>query len=419
MTNKFNVSNQFKALCAGLMVAALFAVVVGHQVDAVRIKLALLVAGFYFTSLCLGGLFFTALQHVTKAGWSVNVRRFSESMVGFTATSLNTPILLAAILPFLLIVLVGGEGVERTWQSIEGVLAPGGLLYKWWFAGDASADYLLQHKRPYLNPSFFSLRFVVFWCLWLLFGYKLVRMSLRQDKTGDTKLTHKLLPWSVVFVLVFALTYSLLSVDWLMSLEAHWFSTIFGVYCFAGLFQSTMAAMILLIVYAMRRGWLDGVVTANHLHDLGKFMFAFTVFWAYIAFSQYMLIWYANLPEETMFYLPRSKGEWLWVSLALLVFRFVVPFLMLLPRWAKRQPEYLSVMAVLVLIMQWVDIYWLVYPSHAKFHDVVVFGWMEVLVFLGCAGSFMLGVTKFLSTHPLVPTHDPRGHESQHHKVLY
>src|ERR1700730_7810862 len=140
-----------------------------------------------------------------------------------------------------------------------------------------------------------------------------------------------------------------------MSLQPHGFSTIFGVYLFGGLFQSTMAAMILLIQYCQRKGLLTGWVDENHMHDLGKFMFAFTVFWAYIAYSQYMLIWYANLPEETVFFLARTRGSWTFVSLFLITFRFIVPFLYMLPRWVKRSPDYLKWAAYLILLMQFVD----------------------------------------------------------------
>ena len=186
-----------------------------------------------------------------------------------------------------------------------------------------AADPLLQHKSGYLNTTFFVIRMVVFFGLWLFFCAKIVGTSVAQDQTGDEQITHASFRWSIPFLLIFALSFSLFTVDIMMSLQPHWFSTIFGVYCFGGLFQSTMAVMILLIVHCMRRGLLTGYVDDNHLHDLGKFMFAFTVFWAYIAYSQYMLIWYANLPEETIFYLPRLTGGWTFVSAALLFGKFV------------------------------------------------------------------------------------------------
>jgi hypothetical protein len=258
---------------------------------------------------------------------------------------------------------------------------------------------------------------VAFFGLWLYFGKKIIGMSLQQDESGDVNLTHKMLPYSVIFLLTFALSYSLFSVDSLMSLEPHWFSTIFGVYTFAGLFQSTIATVILITVYLMKKGKLEGLVDENHLHDLGKFLFAFTVFWAYIAFSQYMLIWYANLPEETLFFMPRQTGSWVYVSVALILFKFILPFLALLPQWAKRSPNHLVAVSLLVLIMQYVDLYWLVYPNYN--HDQVVFGLREIFIFLGFAGAFLYTTSQFLSKNALVPYRDPRIEESKHHHVVY
>lgn len=384
------VSAQLKGLCLGLVAVGALTFIVTLTKNPERAWYAYLVAYFYFFVIALGGLFFTSVQHVTRAGWSVNVRRFCES---FTA--------------YLPVAAVGAVAL---------ILA-GPHLYEWMNPVKVAEDPLLAHKAAYLNRTFFAVRVVFFFALWLWFGRKLVSSSLTQDRTGDPSLTVAAFPWSVAFLLVFALSFSLFSVDLLMSLQPHWYSTIFGVYCFAGLFQSTIAVMILLVVYCVRNGLLEGYVDENHLHDLGKFLFAFTVFWAYIAYSQYMLIWYANMPEETIFYLPRVSGPWTLVSAALLLFKFVVPFLALLSRRAKRNMGYLTVVAVLLLVMQYVDIYWLAYPNLNP--DEIVFGLPELLIFGGFAGAFLYTVTRFLSRHPIVPIRDPRKHESLHHHVIY
>jgi hypothetical protein len=240
---------------------------------------------------------------------------------------------------------------------------------------------------------------------------------LKQDQTGDVKLSIKNGTYSIVFLLVFAITYSLFSVDSLMSLEPHFFSTIWGVYCFAGLFQSFFAMMILVALYLIKKGVVRGLVNENHVHDLAKYLKAFTVFWAYIAFSQFMLIWYANLPEETFFYIDRTMGGWMAATASLFIFKFAVPFLLLLPRWAKRTPAHLVFVSILILVMQYLDIHWMVYPNLEK--ERWVFGLTEIGVFLGFAGLFIWSIMNFLSKNPVVPVKDPRIEESIHHVVSY
>lgn len=372
--------------CLGGVLLAL-----GFIVDRERAWHAYLVSFFYFTCLSLGGLFFTAIHHLASAGWSVNIRRFSEA--------------LAAFIPYLILL------------GLPLVLFAGKDLYLWLDTDVVAKDPILLGKTPYLNKTFFIIRFLLFTGVWIFFAKKIVGFSIEQDKDGKEEWTTMALKWSVPFILFFALSFSFFSVDFLMSLEPHWFSTIYGVYCFAGLFQATLAALCLVTLYVIHMGWARGLVTIEHVHDLAKYTKAFTVFWAYIAFSQFMLIWYANLPEETIFYLHRSHGSWLFVSVGLLIFRFVVPFLALLPRWAKRTPCHLASVCILILVMQYVDLYWLVYPSFNNEH--VSFSWMEIGAFVGFLGGFCLVVAQFLSKHNIVPIKDPRRSESIHHHVTY
>lgn len=387
---KMNLTSKTKSICAILMFVGLVAFIVTLINNPERAWHSYLTSYFYFVTLALGGLFFVAINNVASAGWVVTVRRFAEAMTAFLP--------LAA---------VGGVIL----------LVAGDYLYSWLDPEIVANDPLIKHKESYLNRGFFWVRTLVFFGIWLYFAKVLVGASIKQDETGDESITHKLMKPSVIFVLLFALTYSLFAVDTLMALEPHWFSTIFGVYCFGGMFQSTMAFMILIVLYFMKNGQLKGYVDENHLHDLGKYMFAFTVFWAYIAFSQYMLIWYANLPEETIFYVPRAHGSWMWVSLGLLIGKFVIPFMALLSRKAKRAPMHLAVVSVWILLMQFVDMYWLIYPNYN--HDEVVFSFSEVLVFAGFWGAFLFTTTRFLSKHQIVPIKDGRVHEAIHHHVVY
>lgn len=384
------ISSKTKGFLIGLMVIGLLGFLVTLFKDKERAWFAYLIAYFYFVSLSLGGLFIVAILHATNAGWSANIRRFPEALTAFLI-----------------------------WGFVGGLVFLIGAphVYEWLDKAAVAKDALLQHKAGYLNFGFFAVRMVLFVGSWVFFARKLVGFSTRQDQTGDESLTLRAVPYAIAFLLSFALSYSLFGVDLLMSLQPHWFSTIFGVYCFAGLFQSSLALVVLLVGHCMKRGLLKGIVDENHLHDLGKFLFAFTVFWAYIAYSQYMLIWYANLPEETQFFIPRSLAPWAWISISLIFFKFIIPFLYMLPRWVKRNPDYLKPVAILLLIMQYVDVYWMAYPNLSKEH--LVFGLPEILVFLGFAGAFFYAVTGFLGKYPIVPLKDPRQQESLHHHVVY
>ena len=386
----YEVSQRMKTMYWSFTFLGVIAFVVTLINNPERAWAAYLVPLFYFMSLALGGLFFASIQHITKAGWSVNIRRISESFTSFIGIGSLATILL----------LFGAPS-----------------LYIWLDPAVVAADYILQHKAPYLNMPFFVIRTLLFLGLWILFARIIIGRSLKQDVNGDENLTQKQIGISIGFILFFSLSYSFFSVDFLMSLQPHWFSTIFGVYTFAGLFQSTIAFLVIAIVYLKNKGLLGNYVTADHLHDLGKFLFAFTVFWAYIAFSQYMLIWYANLPDETIFIIPRSEGQWLYVSLLLILGKFIVPFFALLPRWAKRNPSHLVAVSTLILVMQYVDIHWLVYPNINE--DKVIFALPEILIFLGFLGLFVMTVTRFLSRNKLVPIKDPRLKESLDHHVVY
>ncbi len=386
----FIVSSRTKALYSVSMFIGVLSFSAALYLNRERAWHSFLVSSFYFLNLALGGLFWAAIQHVAKVGWSVNIRRVGEAFTAFL------PI---AIILFLA-VLFGGRD-----------------LYPWLNPEMAAKDPLIQVKAAYLNMPFFVIRLVVFFGAWLIFKKLIIGSSIKQDQSGSEELSIRNVAYSVAFLLVFALSYSLFSIDAVMSLEPHFFSTIWGIYCFAGLFQSFLAAYIIFLIYMMNKGMFRGLVNENHLHDVAKFMKAFTVFYAYIAFSQFMLIWYANLPEETFFYLDRTSGGWMAATASLFILKFAVPFLLLLPRWAKRTPSHLVMVASLLLVMQYVDIHWMVYPNLDK--ESWLFGWQEIGVFLGFGGLFIWSVTNFLSKHNIIPLKDPRIDESTHHHVTY
>lgn len=388
--SKFTPSSGVKTASVAAAALGGLALIIGLFKFQDQVWPAFLLSFFYFSALAIGGLFFSALQYVTKAGWSASVRRISESFTAF--------------IPFML---------------VGGLILVFGLkyLYPWADAEKMATDSLLSVKKAYLNYPFFLIRIFGFGLLMWLFKNQIVGRSLNQDSTGNDQLTHSAIPWSIGFMFVFSLGFSLFSVDLLMALMPYWYSTIWGVYCFSGLIQTTFAAMILFAFAMINSGAVKGYINIEHIHDLAKFLKGFTVFWAYIAFSQFMLIWYANIPEETEFFLLRSQNGWLGISMALLIFRFIVPFLVLLPRGAKRSESTLKLVCWGVLIMQFVDLYWMIYPN---FNDNSVrLGVMDILVFGGVAGVFMLSVFKFFEKNSPVAIKDPRLHEALNHHVTY
>jgi hypothetical protein len=339
---------------------------------------------YYFMSVGMGGLFFAATQHLSNAGWSATVRRIPEA--------LSSWFLPAAIL--FLPIIFGGK-----------------YVYLWMDAKAVASDPLLQMKTPYLNMPFFIIRAVLFFALWYFLGNQLVRNSLKQDKEGGAELSAKNVKLSAIFVPLFAILFSMLSFDLIMSLDPHWFSTMFGVNCFANLFLSTIAVVIVIVINMKRSGYFGDTINANHIQNLGLLLFAFIVFYAYIAFSQFMLIWYGNLPEETTYYLHRWENGWSLYAMYILTMKFMLPFLLLLPREAKRNMNYLIWMAYFVIFSNWVDIFWMVMPSYSK---TVIAPFLEFGMFFGFIGAFGLTVCQFLSKNPVQPQQDPRVQEALH-----
>jgi hypothetical protein len=387
---KFEAPQWMKTLSFVLMAIGLITFAVGLMKNQDRLWTSYLVSFFFFSCLGLSGLFWVALNNVAKAGWSVSIRRFAEATTSF----------IPYILVFGLILLFGFK-----------------KLFIWADPEVIASNPVIAAKTAYLNPTFFVVRLLVFVIGCMIFKWVMVGNSLKQDKSGDENLTHKNVGPAVGFIAFFALLFSFFSVDVIMSLLPTWYSTIFGIYCFSGLFQAGLAFLAITIVFMRRSGLVKGYVTVEHQHDVVKYLKGFSIFWAYIAFSQFMLMWYANLPEETEYYIMRSLGGWMSISVALLVFRFIVPFLALLPRDAKRNDTNVLLISTLVLIMQYVDIYWMVYPN---FNDgAVVFGFWEIGIFAGFAGLFLLCITNFWTKNNLVPIKDPRMHEALSHHVAY
>jgi len=342
-----------------------------------------LVGWTFFFSLSVGALFFVLLQHVTRAGWSVVVRRLAEGMAALF------PVLAILVVPILV-------GLPRLYEWAR----PGGLGHAGGPAG----------KAAYLSPTFFTIRVIAYLAILAALGLYYLKTSLRQDGTGDPALTLRMERAAAPCMVVFALVVNFAAFDLLMSLDPHWYSTIFGVYLFSSSVVGFFAVLPHIVHWLQHHRELLHTVTREHFHDMGKLLFAFVVFWAYIAFSQYLLIWYGNLPEETGWFLKRQTGGWGWVSLLLVVGHFVIPFLVLISRGAKRQPHVLLLASAWVAVMHWVDIYWLVMPEMNG--GALRLSAMDVLVTVDIAGLYVAAWVLRMRKHSLVPERDPRLAES-------
>jgi hypothetical protein len=357
---------------AGLMVVAAGACVGGCFSDPRQFLASWLTAFLYGVTILFGALFFVLVQHLTNAAWSITVRRLAENMIA------NFP--LAGLL-FLPVAFGAGE------------------LYAW-------VHQPPHGKDAYLNPAAFFTRAAIYFAAWSILSLVLCRYSRRQDDTKALWMSRAAAYWSAPGMLLAFVSITLASFDWVMSLDPHWYSTIFGVYVFAGGTMALYAALIRISLRLRRAGILSGTIHVEHYHDLGKWLLAMTAFWGYIAFSQYMLIWYGNLPEETLFYKHRMEGTWLYVSLALPVLHFAVPFFLLMPRASKRNLRVLGGAAMLMLVMHYVDIYWLVMPAFSP-HGVHLH-WMDAAAMAAVLSILGLGFWYRARKAPLVPQGDPR-----------
>ena len=333
----------------------------------------LLLNGFYMTALALGGMVFLALHHLSGAAWSAGIRRVPEALMA----ALPVAALLMLTLFF-----------GREW------------LYPATLVNPRAAD---SARALYLSAPFFFGRMVAFLIVWTTFARALRRSSLRQDTDGAPRHHRQLIRDSAAFVVVFAISFSLASFDWLMTLTPHWSSTIFAFYTFAGVLVGGIAAVTLCVVLLVERGYLADAVSTDQLHDLGKLLFTFSTFWAYIWFAQYLLIWYGNLPEETTYYISRTSEPWVVAFLLNVVVNWVVPFLVLMPRAAKRNAALLKWVAIVVLAGRWLDLYVAVMPEVIPAPSVRT---VDVLISGGCAAAFFLIVTRALASAPLVPLND-------------
>jgi hypothetical protein len=363
----------------GIGIVALLACLIGAIFWPDQFFRAYLFSYMFYIGLTLGCMALAMLQYLSGGAWGVVIRRITE------AVTRTIPLLVILFLPVL-------AGIKT--------------LYSWSHAEVVQADPLLQHKHLYLNVPFFIGRAVFYFAGWFIFGYYLNKWSHEQDVTGRDPLARRLQLLSGPGLGFYGLSVSFAAVDWVMSLQPHWFSTIYGFLFIAGQGLSACAFCIAVLVILSRDGGpLSGVIGPSHLHDIGKLLLTFTMLWAYCSYSQFLIIWAGNLSDEIPWYMERLKGGWQWIGILLVLFHFAFPFALLLSRSLKRTGSTIIRIAALMLVMRFVDLFWQVTPALTK--SGLRVSWMDFLVPLGIGGLWLAMFLFQLKKWPLLPLRDP------------
>ncbi|MDF3077329.1 MAG: quinol:cytochrome oxidoreductase [Sphingobacteriaceae bacterium] len=412
---QFDFSGKPKTWSLIAMVIGVIAVLYGFLLDpsefhGERTFANLLLMGYYFTCVCAAGAFFLAIQYVAQAGWSAGLLRIPQAF--------------SKVLPIasVILVLICAAGLFFHHNVIEdGKQVEVPFLYKHWathgLADPQSEHYdpIIAAKSAFLNIPFFLGRLVIFLAIYSILAAMLVKFSENEDLNGGLSNYKKSFTYSTIFLVLFGFTTPVWAFDVVMSLEAHWFSTMFGWYNFAAMWVSGLCAMTVIIILMKRAGYLTWI-NQNHLHDLGKLIFAFSIFWTYVWFAQFLLIWYANMSEETVYFYKRWEPEfkpWFWLNI---VINFVAPVLLLMSRDSKRKESSLLFVAILLLLGHWLDYYIMIMPGTVG-AEGRGFGITEIGIAIGFVGLFTFLVLNALSKTSLVPKNHPFLDESLHHQI--
>jgi hypothetical protein len=369
-----------------LAFAALVAVILcafGYWQDSTRFFRSYMVAFAFTAATGLGATFFVMVQYLTGSAWSVTVRRIMENIM------ITLPVGAILFIPI-------AFGLKD--------------IYSWTNAAMVAADPVLKLKANYLTQNAFLIRTYIFFVLWSIWIFAISHQSVKQDTEKSIRQMNIASGWSAPGLFLVVVVGTLASYDWLMSIEPKWYSTIFGLYILAGGALTFMSIVTLVALGFRKAGILNRSITLEHYHDLGKWMFALTAFYTYIAFSQYLLIWYANLPEETIWYRHRSAGSWLYVALAMPVIRFIIPFFILICRPAKRNLTILGTMAVWCVVVEYVDLYWVVMPAYYK--DGPQVHWLDFATLAATVSICGLAFWSRFKRHKMVPVGDLRFEQS-------
>lgn len=385
MEDRFVISNKFKMLTYALMAVGVLSFALGFIFDAERAWANYLLTNYYFVSLAIGAAFFGAIQYITQSGWSAMFKRVPEAMVAYLP--------FAAV--FFLLMYFGMHSI-----------------FEWTHQEVVQHDHLLQYKSPYLNETFFFIRVVVFFGAWIIMSTVLRKFSLKEDEVGGMQYFEKSELYSKVFIFIIAFSFSLFSVDMLMTLEPHWFSTLFAGKSFIAGFMHANSIIALIVILLSKQGYFKNL-NRSHLHDFTRYIFMASIVWGYFNFAEFMLIWYGNIPEETVWFVHRWEGAYKILFFANIILNWGIPFLVLMPRKSSRSKMIMLPVILVLIIGQYTELYYIIWPATV---GEAKFGLLEIGTFLGYTGLFSWVVGTTLAKAALVPKNHPYLQESiQHH----
>ncbi len=384
MKDQITISKNFKLLTYILIGIGVVSFALGFVFDAKRTWANYLLNNYYFLSIAIGAAFFGAIQYITNSGWSAVFKRIPEAMSAY--------IPFAGV--FFLIMYFGMHSIFE-WTHEEVILN----------------DHLIQHKAPYLNVPFFFMRVIVFFAAWTFFSKVLRKFSLKEDEVGGLHYFEKSELYSKIFIFIIAITFSLFAIDMLLSLDPHWFSTLFAAKSFIAAFLHGSSIITLIVIILNRTGNFD-ILNRSHLHDFTRYIFMTSIVWGYFNFSEFMLIWYGNIPEETVWFVERWQGAYKVLFFVNIILNWFIPFIVLMPRKTSRSKLTIFPVILILMIGQYTELYYIIWPNVV--HEAK-FGLLEIGTFAGYVGIFSLIVSTWLSKASLVPKNHPYLQESLHH----
>lgn len=384
MEEKFSFPSKLKIASFVLIGIGIVSFIWGYFTNPDQTWANLLLNNFYYVSIAVGASFFLAIQYIAQAGWSAGFKRVPEAISSYLPV--------AGIL-FLVMILGLGN------------------IYHWAHTDAALHDELLAHKSVYLNIPFFSIRLVIYFTLWIFLARYLRKLSLKEDIEGGLLWFEKSEFYSKVNIFILAVTFTFASFDWLMSIHPHWFSTIFSFKTFASAFYHGSVVIILIILLLNKQGYFS-FLNKSHLHDFSRYIFMLSIIYGYLWFMQFTIIWYGNIPEETVYYALRWEPQWKPLFFIDLILNFAIPFLILMPRAPSRNKTVILIVAIFVLLGHWVDLYLHIFPAITTDNK---FGILEIGTFMGFAGLFIFIVLTTLTKASLIPKNHPYLEESLKH----